>query len=201
MAVVYRHIRLDKNEPFYIGIGETERRAYNKVNRSKHWKSIADKGYEVEVLFDNITWEEACEKEKEFIALYGRKGMSTGTLVNMTEGGEGTFGYKHKDSVKQKLKDLYSGEGSQWYGKKRPEHGERLKGEKNPCYGRTGESHPMFGKAGYWKGKQRLDRRNKVLYQGVEFESQTALANHLNCTTANITRMIKKNIVKTLKPA
>ena len=28
MAVVYRHIRLDKNEPFYIGIGEKENRAY-----------------------------------------------------------------------------------------------------------------------------------------------------------------------------
>ena len=201
MAVVYRHIRLDKNEPFYIGIGDTESRAYNRINRSKRWKSIAGKGYEVEVLFDNITWDEACEKEKELINLYGRRDLKTGTLVNMTDGGEGTFGYKHKDSVKQKLKDLYSGEGNRWYGKKRPEHSERLKGEKNPCYGRTGESHPMFGKAGHWKGKERLDRRNKVLYEGVEFESQTALADYLNCTIGNITRLIKKNIVKTIKPA
>ena len=50
-------------------------------------------------------------------------------------------------------------------------------------------------------GKERLDRRNKVLYEGVEFESQTALAEYLNCTLGNITRLIKKNIVKTLKPA
>lgn len=28
MAVVYRHIRLDKNEPFYIGIGNEKSKAY-----------------------------------------------------------------------------------------------------------------------------------------------------------------------------
>ena len=192
MAVLYRHTRLDKNEPFYIGIGDNETRAYNKVNRTKHWKSIAKKGYEVEVLLEDLTWEQACEKEREFIALYGRKDLKTGTLVNLTDGGEGTFGYKHTEEVKQKLRDLYSGIGNQWYGKARPEHSEKLKGEKNPCYGRTGEKNPMFGKEGYWKGKERLDLRNKVVYNGVEFESQTALAKHLNCTLGNITRLMKK---------
>ena len=192
MAVLYRHTRLDKNEPFYIGIGDNETRAYNKVNRTKHWKSVAKKGYEVEVLLEDLTWEQACEKEKEFIALYGRKDLGTGTLVNLTDGGEGTFGYKHTEEVKQKLRDLYSGIGNQWYGKARPEHSEKLKGEKNPCYGRTGEKNPMFGKEGYWKGKERLDLRNKVVYNGVEFESQTALAKHLNCTLGNITRLMKK---------
>jgi group I intron endonuclease len=192
LAVLYRHTRLDKNEPFYIGIGDNETRAYNKVNRTKHWKSVAKKGYEVEVLLEDLTWEQACEKEKEFIALYGRKDLGTGTLVNLTDGGEGTFGYKHTEEVKQKLRDLYSGIGNQWYGKARPEHSEKLKGEKNPCYGRTGEKNPMFGKEGYWKGKERLDLRNKVVYNGVEFESQTALAKHLNCTLGNITRLMKK---------
>ena len=46
MAVVYRHIRLDKNVPFYIGIGDSINRAYNKINRTKIWKNIAKKGYE-----------------------------------------------------------------------------------------------------------------------------------------------------------
>ena len=198
MATVYRHIRLDKNEPFYIGIGESERRAYNKVNRSKHWKNIANKGYEVEVLFDNITWEEACEKERELISLYGRKDLKTGILVNMTAGGEGTFGYRHTEEAKLKNRLASLGPNNPQYGKKRPEHSKKLKGENNPCYGRVGEKNPMFGKEGYWKGKERLDRRNKVLYQGVEFESQTALAKHLNCTLSNITRLMKKNIAKQL---
>lgn len=29
MAVLYRHIRLDKNEPFYVGIGKTEEHGNN----------------------------------------------------------------------------------------------------------------------------------------------------------------------------
>jgi hypothetical protein len=94
MAYVYRHIRLDKNEPFYIGIGSSEyyNRAYRHKNRSDLWKRISVKGgYEVEILLDNLTWDQACEKEKEFIALYGRIDLKTGFLANMTDGGDGTL--------------------------------------------------------------------------------------------------------------
>jgi hypothetical protein len=92
MAYVYRHIRLDKNEPFYIGIGSDNsyNRAYqkSKTKRSKFWHNIASKGYDVEILMDNLTWEQACEKEKEFISIYGRKDLGQGSLVNLTNGGE-----------------------------------------------------------------------------------------------------------------
>ena len=57
MAYVYRHIRLDKNEPFYIGIGSdmTNKRANEKARRSKFWKKIVAKtDYEIEILFDDI---------------------------------------------------------------------------------------------------------------------------------------------------
>lgn len=94
MAYVYRHIRLDKNEPFYIGIGTSEyyNRAYRHKNRSDLWKRIATKGgYEVEILMDNLSWEEAKEKEKEFIKLYGRIDKKTGCLANMTDGGDGAI--------------------------------------------------------------------------------------------------------------
>jgi hypothetical protein len=97
MAYVYRHIRLDKNEPFYIGIGITENysRAYSKKSRNKLWKTIANKSaYEVEIVFDDLSWEEACNKEKEFIELYGRIDNKSGILSNMTNGGDGTIGIK-----------------------------------------------------------------------------------------------------------
>jgi hypothetical protein len=95
MAYVYRHIRLDKNEPFYIGIGITEnyQRAKSKKGRNKIWKGITSRSkYEVEILFDDLSWDEACEKEKEFIALYGRIDNKNGILSNMTDGGDGTIG-------------------------------------------------------------------------------------------------------------
>jgi stress response protein SCP2 len=90
MAIVYRHIRLDKNEPFYIGIGRDEARAFSKKGRNRHWRFITTKSnYEIDILFEDLSWEQACEKEREFIALYGRKDLSKGTLVNMTDGGDG----------------------------------------------------------------------------------------------------------------
>lgn len=106
MAYVYRHIRLDKNEPFYIGIGTSKyyNRAYRHKSRSDFWKRVSNKGgYEVEILMDNLTWEQACEKEKEFIKLYGRIDLKTGCLVNMTDGGDGAINAiiseEHRKSV------------------------------------------------------------------------------------------------------
>ena len=103
MAIVYRHIRLDKNQPFYIGIGKTERRAFRTDFRNRHWHHIVNKtDYEVEILFDNLTWEQACEKEKEFISLYGRIDIGTGILVNMTEGADGGRGTIQSEETKLK---------------------------------------------------------------------------------------------------
>jgi hypothetical protein len=105
MAYVYRHIRLDYNEPFYIGIGSdiNYKRAYNKKGRSYAWKDIAYKiQYKVDIILDELSWEEACMKEIEFIKLYGRKNLNLGSLVNFTDGGEGQI--NRKDSLETKLK-------------------------------------------------------------------------------------------------
>lgn len=99
MAYVYRHIRLDKNEPFYIGIGKTLKRAYSKANRNIHWKRIIEhSSYDVEIIVNNITWEEACEKETELIRFYGRRDLGMGPLVNMTNGGEGVANHIYTDA-------------------------------------------------------------------------------------------------------
>ena len=106
MAVLYRHIRLDKNQPFYIGIGKTEKRAYEKIKRNQFWHNIVSKtDYEIEILFDNLSWDEAGEKEKEFIKLYGKRDDNTGTLVNITDGGGGILGIRHTEESKRKISE------------------------------------------------------------------------------------------------
>lgn len=106
MAILYRHIRLDKNEPFYIGIGKTEKRAYEKIKRNQFWYNIVAKtDYEIEILFDNLSWDEAGEKEKEFIKLYGKRDDNTGTLVNITDGGGGILGIRHTEESKRKISE------------------------------------------------------------------------------------------------
>ena len=88
---LYIHKKATDGEVFYVGIGR-EARAY-ETNRSKLWKRVSDKyGYVVEVLETNLYWEDACEKEIALIKFYGRIDLGTGTLVNHTDGGEGTQG-------------------------------------------------------------------------------------------------------------
>jgi len=92
---VYRHIREDKNEPFYIGIGtkrgESYSRAHSKFNRSKYWNRIINKTkYFVEILYESNDYKKIIEKEIEFIFLYGRQDLNTGSLCNLTDGGEGS---------------------------------------------------------------------------------------------------------------
>jgi hypothetical protein len=101
MAIVYRHIRKDTNEVFYIGIGKTIKRMISKNYRNKHWHNIVNKTeYYGEIIFDGISWEEAQIKERELIKKYGRRDLNEGTLVNMTDGGEGTSGYIHTEEWK-----------------------------------------------------------------------------------------------------
>ncbi len=95
MAYLYRHIRLDKNEVFYIGIGVRKNylRAKTIQKRNCHWKNIVAKSrWEWEIMLDDISIEYAKEKEIEFIALYGRSDLNKGTLANMTNGGDGIGG-------------------------------------------------------------------------------------------------------------
>jgi hypothetical protein len=110
MAIVYRHIRLDTRRPFYIGIGVNKARAYSLKNRNKHWHNIVNKsGYEVQILFDDLTYDEAKEKEIEFISLYGRNNISNGLLCNLTDGGDGSTGYKPTQEALLKISQTSKG--------------------------------------------------------------------------------------------
>jgi hypothetical protein len=106
MTYVYRHIRLDKNEPFYIGIGTDSnyQRAYSKSSRNIFWNRVVNvTDYEVEIIMDNLTKDIAKQKEIEFISLYGKKINKTGTLVNISDGGDGNSGGKHTEESKKKI--------------------------------------------------------------------------------------------------
>lgn len=109
MPYLYRHIRLDKNEPFYIGISKKDdnyTRAFEnkEYQRSLFWtKVIAKTEYEVEILMESTDYEFIKQKEIEFIKLYGRKDLRTGTLVNLTDGGDGTLNTSDNSKIAIKL--------------------------------------------------------------------------------------------------
>jgi len=155
VAYLYRHIRLDKNMPFYIGIGVDSNyyRANSKKSRNDHWNKIVNKtDYEVEILFEHDDYNFIKEKEKEFISLYGRKDTNNGMLVNKTDGGDGCLGLIHSDEAKlkmsipnrgkiiseeQKIKVSEFHKGKFVSKETRLKISEANKGEKNSRYGKT----------------------------------------------------------------
>lgn len=88
---LYFHINPIKQEVFYVGIGD-ETRPYkkDKNHRTKFWHNTVKKyGYQVIIIEDGLSWKRACEKEVYWIKRIGRRDLGEGTLVNMTNGGEG----------------------------------------------------------------------------------------------------------------
>lgn len=154
--VVYRHRRLDDFTIFYVGIGSLKR-ANSKHSRNKYWKNITNKVlYSVEVLGNDFSLKDACELEMLLISEYGRKDLCTGVLVNMSNGGEGGFGYTPSTTVKIAHSARMSGEGNPNYNKPMSEEQkdklrvERpyMRGENNHMYGKKGSLHPQYGKTG-----------------------------------------------------
>ena len=100
MAIVYRHHRLDKNEVFYVGIGRKESRAFDMVHRNHIWKGIKSRSeVEVEIVARDLSWDLACELEQLMISEYGRIDLHSGTLANLTDGGDGSVGVKQSQET------------------------------------------------------------------------------------------------------
>jgi len=97
MAIVYLHKKKGTDEVFYVGIGKTEKRAFEEKNRNQYWKNVLHKyGFDVVITHKNICWEEACVIEKYLIAFY----RNYFKLCNLTDGGQGILGFKKSDEMK-----------------------------------------------------------------------------------------------------
>lgn len=115
---VYRHRRLDTNQIFYIGIG-LKYRPNDIKYRNRYWNHIVSKTkYQVEVLYDNLSWEEACELEIFLIEIYGRKDLKQGNLCNLTNGGDGSYGRVLSKETKFKMSKGRLGKLGTFKGKK-----------------------------------------------------------------------------------
>lgn len=116
--------------------------------------------FEHEILFENLTKEEAIEKEKELIKYYKSNIAEFG--YNLTLGGEGTFGYRlpkeTRDKIALILKEKYSGENSPRYGVKFTEEHKRKLSESAKL--KTGESNSLYGKHHSEETKQKIREAN-----------------------------------------
>lgn len=110
MAYVYIYLDPRSNPPFpiYVGKGKGNRsqfhktRANNPILKRKIDKIMA-LGLEpiIEIYKDNLTDDEALNLEIKLISEYGRIDLGTGTLCNLTEGGEGSSGRIASEETKK----------------------------------------------------------------------------------------------------
>ena len=128
----YAYLRED-GTPYYIGKGRG-RRAFQKG------KTIPRPPKD-RILFlkTGLTEKEAFRHECYMIAVFGRKNNGTGILRNLTDGGEGHSGYIPTEETRKKISDAQKGI-------KNPKQSERMSGELNPMYGKTGTLCPSYGR-------------------------------------------------------
>jgi hypothetical protein len=144
---VYIHIRKDKNEVFYVGIGNKKNygRAFEfrKDKRNQiWWKVYCKTEIDVKIIHDNLSKIESSNKETELIKKYGRKDLSEGTLTNMTDGGDGIWNCKRSNHTKMILS-------------------EQKKGEKNPQFGKKQTSGHIEKRFKNIRGKKRSEEAKK----------------------------------------
>ena len=139
----YAHINKDTNKIFYIGKG-FENRYKSTDRRNRYWHNIVNKhNFNAEILAYWNTEKEALDHEMLLISCFKDMGYK---LANMTDGGEGTSGYKHSETTKLKMKNKVvsdehkakiskAGIGRKFSDKSKEKISAALKGNTN-CFGR-----------------------------------------------------------------
>ena len=185
MAIVYTHTRLDTNIVFYVGIGNTEKRAYIKSNRSAHWKRIINKhGYNVEIIENNLSWDNACEREKYWINFYGRLDLNEGNLINLTNGGDGTLGNIQSNESRLKISKALTGKKlseSHIKNLRDAKLGKKLseKTKQKMSEAHSGEKHPMFGKTHSLEAREKI-RQFQLNRPPVSLETRLKISKSLS---------------------
>jgi group I intron endonuclease len=185
---IYQHKKADTNEIFYVGKGKGGR--YKQIfGRNDYWQRVVNKhGFTTEIIKNGLDEELALFAEIECINVYKRRGIK---LVNATDGGEGSSGYKHTEQHKEKLKGNSYGELS-W--------GLTFKGKKHTQESKEKMSYARIGnknKAGTTLSEESKEKISKAM-KGKIIPSKRVLTDNevreirANLGYRNIAKLAKK---------
>jgi len=104
--------RDEKGTPIYVGKGKGTRAKRHLNRKDKHpfvqkIQKMIREGHnpQPEFLIKEVDEEFALFAEEEAIRKYGRKDLGTGTLLNLTDGGEGNSGWNPSKETRTKMKE------------------------------------------------------------------------------------------------
>ena len=171
---VYAH-RNKLNNKVYIGITSQllrERwRNGNGYKGSRHFCSAIKKygwdNFSHEVLFENLTKDEACEKEIEMIQLYESTNPDYG--YNISKGGDKVMsGYHISEETKQKIREAHLGRKATPEAKRRISESRKglLAGKRHLMYGKRGGEVPMYGKHHTQEAKRKMSKKHTGKHVG-----------------------------------
>ncbi len=167
---VYKHtlpkeISGKDNDMVYIGITsqQPERRWANGLGytyNSYFYKAIKKYGwnnFNHEILFSELTHDEANKKEVELISFYDSINRSKGYNFQTGSSDE----YHYSEEIVEKLKKSHGGKNNGMYGKKHSEKSKKLMSNSRKEYLKNNE-HPMTGKSMLEETKLKISKSAKA---------------------------------------
>jgi hypothetical protein len=110
--LVYVYLDKAQGEPFYIGKTRVEKRVWDQCpsRRTGVFLNRFNEAEEISVVvLPYFTEEQAERMEKYLIREIGRRDLGTGSLVNLTDGGNGLNGYVCPLRRKKEIGDFHRG--------------------------------------------------------------------------------------------
>lgn len=200
MYTVYMH-RNKINQKVYIGI--TGQKPYVRWNNGIGYhgsyfanaiKKYGWNNFEHIILFSNLTKEEACKKEQEFINLFNATDSNYG--YNIAIGGEINCGYHLSNEKKKHLSEINSGKNHPQYGTHRREETKQKisAARKGMTFSEEHRKHLSEAK----KGKPAPNRRPISQYDLdmnfiKRYNSLEDACNELHISKSNLCRAAKNN--------
>jgi hypothetical protein len=156
----YAYLREDRT-PYYVGRGKG-RRAFDKSHNVK----VPTKD-RILFLKTGLTFAKSVQHEVYMIAVLGRKDLGTGILRNVTDGGEGTLGYRHSRDTRAEMSRTRVGRLHSSEAKARIQTGLTIAWAEGRHHDISGENNPNAdGHHGEKNGRSKLtddDRRQIAL--------------------------------------
>ena len=162
---VYIHRRSTDGKPFYVGKGKALR-AWRTDRNNKFWQNVYKKhGRDVDIVFDNLSEEEAFQCERDVILELKYFGYK---LTNQTDGGDGPSGYIFSEESRKRMSD--SQKTSLKVAESRLQGAIKRRGIKGPV--------PKISQA--LKGKKKTEAHRKAAAEGKQCKIIYTFVHHKN---------------------